>query len=148
MRVQCAGCRGLILVLMLAAPGCAKGKPVKFDGLVTLDEKPLAGATVEFIPMDANGHGAIGVSGKDGVFRLTTYTPGDGALPGFYKATVRKQPGGDSSDTPAGPPTGAAEAKAMYVKRAKQITQGQNQAKRKPLFPAMYSDDSKTPLRC
>src|SRR5438046_2180107 len=69
--------------LLLAQAGCggAGGKPVKVEGVVTLDGKPLDRALVSFIPVAQGGHQANGQTGLDGTFHLTTYTSGDGALP-------------------------------------------------------------------
>jgi hypothetical protein len=59
------------------------------NGSVTLDGKPLSGATVTFMPVDAtSGRMAGGITDDDGQFQLTTFDEGDGALPGEYKATV------------------------------------------------------------
>ena len=48
MRVRCGGWRALAAAAVFAGLGCGgQGKPVKFEGLVLLDDKPLAGAAVQ-----------------------------------------------------------------------------------------------------
>src|SRR5262245_40133458 len=76
--------------LLLIAAGCNSGKPVKVEGLVTLEGKPVEGATVTFNPQSDQGHIAAGRTGSDGTFRLTTFTSGDGALAGDYQVTITK----------------------------------------------------------
>jgi hypothetical protein len=147
MRVHDGGRRALVAALMVVGLSCSgQDKTVKFDGLLTLDDQPLTGAMVEFIPMEGQGRPATGLSNKEGVFRLTTFSANDGALPGFYKVVVTKDSGGDDS-TPR-QPTNKAEAMELYIKKGKAMAQGQAQARRKLPFPAMYSNPAKTPLRC
>ena len=81
-------CTGL-LILLIAAAGCDKGGPVTLRGTVKLDGRPLAGATVHFIAQDSGGRDALGSTDADGVFRLSTFHPDDGAFPGGYKVVVR-----------------------------------------------------------
>ena len=60
-------------------------------GVVTLDGKTVEGATVTFNPSGGSDQKpAVGTSGADGKYSLTTFTGGDGALPGLYKVTVSK----------------------------------------------------------
>jgi len=76
------------LLAFLAAAGCSS-KPVTVDGEVTLDGKPVSGAMVVFHP-DKGGTQATGLTDANGVFHLTTFNTGDGALPGSYKVSVQK----------------------------------------------------------
>src|SRR5215204_672559 len=79
---------GLLLSALLPlAAGCGQAKTVKVQGVVTLDGKPLPGATVTFSPIQ-EGRAASGRTDTDGSFRLTTYRTDDGALPGEYKVIV------------------------------------------------------------
>src|SRR5262249_9934025 len=82
------GCWGLLGALALVGVGCGSDT-VKVRGPVTLDGKPLPmGTAVTFVPVD-KGRSATGATQADGSFRLTTFKPEDGALPGEYKVTVR-----------------------------------------------------------
>lgn len=74
--------------LLVAVTGCGSGGPVPLRGTVTLDGRPLEGATVHFIAQDSGGRDALGTTDADGVFHLSTAVPGDGALPGTYKVVV------------------------------------------------------------
>ena len=74
--------------LTLVVVGCGGSKPVAVKGIVTLDDKPLARASVLFIAQDPGGRDATGFTDADGAFQLTTFRPKDGAMPGSYKITV------------------------------------------------------------
>lgn len=82
---RCAG----LLILAIAAAGCGKRGTVPLSGTVTLDGRPLARATVHFIPQDPEGREALGSTDAEGVFHLSTFKPGDGAYAGKYKVIVR-----------------------------------------------------------
>ena len=77
------------LVLMC---GCGSSGPEtgEVKGIVRLDGEPLASGIVTFTPQ--GGRSATGFIKSDGTFRLTTYSDGDGALPGKHTVTIT--PGG------------------------------------------------------
>jgi hypothetical protein len=121
---------------VLAGLGCgASGKLVKTEGLITLDGKPIAGATVTFHPEAEGGRMATGLTDADGIFQLQTFTEADGALPGDYKVTVIKTEALEASPSASGPEK---MMKTMF-----------NRSKKKPssLLPKEYADVSRTPLR-
>jgi hypothetical protein len=62
---------------------------VPVEGKVTLNGKPLAGATVVFIP-EGGGAEAGAMTEEDGSFRLVT-TKTEGTSPGQYRVTVSKK---------------------------------------------------------
>jgi hypothetical protein len=119
--------------------GCGSGlAPVK--GVVTLDGKPLPNASVVFISQESGGRDASGFTDARGVFQLTTYRPGDGALPGAlpgrYKVTVHySEPG----QVPANLKTAQAVQKAA--------TQAAAAHKASVVIPAMYTRPDKTTLQ-
>jgi hypothetical protein len=89
--------RQLALLLALAGvvfgSGCGGRKPVKVEGVVTLEGKPVEGASVVFNPTDTSqATTASAMTEADGSFRLYTQNLGDGALPGAYKVTVQLLP--------------------------------------------------------
>lgn len=131
--------RALVLLLpVLAALGCGQTSSVK--GRVLLDGQPVAGATVLFMP-DAEGQGrpASGTTDSDGYFHLTTFRRGDGALPGTYRIVVSK------TEVRSEPP----DENHASKKRALDYLERHSGRKRsKPLIPAIYSDATKTTLRC
>ena len=82
-----------VLVSVVAFVGCGDSNPptYKVTGVVTLDGKTVEGATVTFTPSGGSDQKpAVGTSGADGKYTLTTFTGGDGASPGLYKVTVSK----------------------------------------------------------
>jgi hypothetical protein len=101
-----------VLIVSGAASGCSKKstpETVSVRGRVTLDGKPLEGATVGFLPQ-GSGRPAMGTTDAAGQFTLTTFAPGDGALPGQHAVTVSKlkstgQRTGGPESLLSGPPT-------------------------------------------
>jgi hypothetical protein len=88
----------LLVGLTVIVLGC--GGPVRVEGKVTRKGKPLAGATVVFIP-EAGGPEAGDVTDEEGKFRLKG-TKQAGVLPGAYRVTVSKKvyPPGVTPPTP------------------------------------------------
>jgi hypothetical protein len=82
------------LAPLLIVSGCGgasdqpmfSGKTVPVKGTVTYKGKPLKRGIVRFEP-DA-GREAEGKIGPDGTFSLTTFQPGDGAIPGAHRVAV------------------------------------------------------------
>lgn len=74
--------------------GCGSGNqnpptsPV--SGKVTFKGEAVEGATIQFVPTATEGKVANAVSNADGTYELSTFEPGDGAMAGKYKVTVRK----------------------------------------------------------
>jgi hypothetical protein len=87
---------GLFWFLLLAAlvVGCTpKVKTVPVSGRITLDQKPLVGATVTFSPVDAPDKAPLEGGGKtddQGTFslKLTTDNTKVGVPPGNYKVRI------------------------------------------------------------
>ena len=88
---------GLILIA-IAVPltGCGGGpKLVPVSGLVTLDNKPLANATLQFVPVsgpsDTVGQvSSVGTTGEDGRYTLVSNSDSSakGAVAGKYKVII------------------------------------------------------------
>src|SRR5262245_17600189 len=140
----------LCLTLGFAAAGCGgPDKPVKVRGVVLLDDQPLAGATVTFLPVAGTSRTANGRTDADGAFRLTTYTTNDGALPGEYIVTVsltiserdKERDGKDFSEM-----DGKAKAELFMRRTPKGLSQAKKKILRSPV-PDLYSDAKKSPLR-
>jgi hypothetical protein len=125
-----------VAAVLMAGSGCGgSGKPVKTDGLVTLDGKPVAGATVTFHPAAEGGRMATGLTDADGVFQLQTFAEADGALAGDYKVTVIKTEALEASPSASGPEK---MMKTMFNRSAQKKTSA---------LPKQYADVSRTPLR-
>lgn len=91
---------GLATVLICGCSGGTAGVPeitnlVPLSGIVELDNKPLAHATITFHPKTTAGfHGATGVTDETGKYELETDVGNGkikkGAIPGTYNITVTK----------------------------------------------------------
>jgi hypothetical protein len=119
-------------ILLGTLTGCG-AKLVPVSGTVTLDDRPLANATVMFLHEDAGGRDAHGVTNENGGFALSTLRPGDGAFPGSYKITVHY------SDPSKAVPSGATPADAQ--KARPKVTRPS------VVLPAIYTDADKTTLK-
>ena len=106
------------LVGLIALAGCGREPTTNpGHGTGTLDGRPLAKATVQFLAQDPGGRDALGTTDADGRFRLSTFTPRDGALAGKYKVIVRSVPEAD----PAVVATNVQEAMRVASSRQKPI---------------------------
>lgn len=148
---KCCALLGLFLsAVILSTAGCGKGKTIKVEGVVTLDGKPLPGATVSFMPV-GEGRPASGRTDADGRFRLTTYRTDDGALPGDYKVVVVVKEAdekflGRDPETFTNEEKASARVGTMTPKGKKKIAA--EQSKKPPSkVPAIYGDVTQTPLR-
>jgi hypothetical protein len=146
----------VVVALGLAGTGCGNPNPVKIEGLVTLDGTPVANATVMFSPADGGGTPASGMTGSDGVFHLTTYSTGDGALPGQYKVVVQRAKGRVDPGTEMMSNMSMENMHKMDIKEYEKIRRGSDKDKAKakqanadwsPL-PAVYGKAETTPLTC
>src|SRR5262245_11396137 len=136
----------LAVASLVVGLGCGgKGKPVKVQGIVTLDDKPVPGATVVFVPEGGSGRSASGRTESDGTFRLTTFSTDDGALPGQYKVPVTVSQG-DKATEGGNPMQMDDKAKAAFFSKLKSRD---NEAAKKPdsSGPSVYQDAKTTPLK-
>ena len=128
--------KALLWLAPLWLVGCGRtGDLTTVEGIVTLDGKPAAGATVILIPEGNTGRSAWGTARQDGSFRLAT-SDRDGASPGQYKVIVGVvalvRPGGDP---------GKEEMMARQ--------EGKRPMSSGELFiPPVYGDAAITPLHC
>ena len=99
---------GLVALIMVA--GCGGIAPIPVEGLVLLDEQPLAGATVTFTPIGKGGQPAVGLTDDGGTFKLTNADGRSGAVPGEYKVTVSRAA---ARELPGGEPPSPAEIDKM-----------------------------------
>jgi len=76
---------GGVLAGFLAA-GCGQSPTVKVTGTVTIKGQPAENVQVTFLP--AEGRAATGVTDAQGRFELSTFKPGDGAMPGQQTVTL------------------------------------------------------------
>lgn len=131
--------RLLIAVAVASLLGCQRsGGPstAAVTGTVTFKGKPVAGAIVTFAPKAPPARAAAGTTDASGRFRLTTLTPGDGAMAGSYSVTVTKvtRPTGLPAESGAIPPE--AEAALRKAKEEAKKTEGTEESK--DLLPEKY----------
>lgn len=127
MRISC-----LLLIISLLGCGGARLSPV--EGTVTLDGKPLANASIQFVPQGA-GKDATGGTDKSGHFVMSTLTPKDGVAPGSYKVVIAP-PRGEVDTTRYG---NSADAMDAASKAPPKKSTG-------PTLPEKYSRPDQTPL--
>ena len=101
-----AGRSGWLAVGLVAlACGCSKSDPslVPVTGTVTLNDQPLASATVTFIPKDGTpGFGGVGKTDAAGRYTLKgSRDDAAGIPPGEYRVVVGKRLMPDGSEVPA-----------------------------------------------
>ena len=120
------------LLLTASVVGCGV-RPIPVQGVLTVDGKPLAKASVMFVSDDADGKTASGITDESGVFRLTTFTLNDGAMRGAYKVVV----------THSEPVVVPAEIKDPDEQKAFVASQ----SRKSSIVPEVYSSQDKTPLK-
>jgi hypothetical protein len=131
-------CTILVASWILSTSSCnSKNRPVDVEGVVLLDNEPVADAMVLFIPEGATGQPAHGVTDEKGRFQLSTFKDNDGAFPGSYKVTVTKAE--PVPELPAGEP-GDSKSMVVHFRAIKQQKPG------KSLLPAVYADQKSTPF--
>jgi hypothetical protein len=112
-----------VAIVLVGVLGCPQpgAETLKVTGTVTYNGQPIEGVNVGFLP--DSGRGAGGVTDASGRFTLSTFEPGDGAVPGTHKVVITEP----SEDEPM-PGTEEAE----------------NWTPPEPRFPAKYGDPSKS----
>jgi hypothetical protein len=92
------------------ALGCSRSNipTVRVEGKVTWRGQPLTDGVVVFNPMSTSdglaSRPAIGQLGSDGVYRLASFRPGDGAMPGEYRVSIRSVKGRSGLEILGKPP--------------------------------------------
>lgn len=126
------------MALLTMTLGCGKAGigTVPVTGKVLMNGQPLEGATVVFNP-NGQGRASSGTTDAAGVFKLTTETNGDGALPGDYQIAVTKYEGKGipMPDTSNMSPEEAMDAQYRALDKA-----GGKTPPAKNLIPALYGN--------
>lgn len=144
-RVVLAVC-GLLAVV---CAGCGGSGPKLFpvSGTVTYDGKPLAGASILFIPQ--GGRPSIGTTDASGKYTISTIGK-PGAPAGLYGVTISKTSGGMDLAKMEMPPSDAnpseEEIKKMQEQMSQNMRQMQNAEKVKAAIPTKYSMPEKSGL--
>lgn len=82
-------CAILVIAACVVLPGCAKpgrAPTAAAAGKLSAGGTPLSGVNVTFTP--AGGRSATGTTDGEGKFSLSTFAPGDGAVPGKHRVTL------------------------------------------------------------
>jgi hypothetical protein len=92
--MKCRACLNLFrltlfgIAMLACSGGCGDGLELAgVRGTVHFDGKPLTEGKVLFASVE-RGKPAAGQINQDGTYVLSTLRPGDGAIPGKYKATI------------------------------------------------------------
>lgn len=132
-RATTIGRYAALLVVCGLVAGCGRSGPdvQLVRGLVTLDQEPLADATVIFAPTENDGLAAVGRTDAEGRFRVSARTGkryGRGTVAGEYRVVVSKL---EIIDEPELPPN----------QRPERSTEPEE------LLPKMYTSETTTPFR-
>jgi len=136
-----------LMLLSLGAIGCTDAGGAKFGtnkvtGKVMMNGAPVPGASVSFSPVKEGTPPALGISDTQGIYILTTYDSGDGAVEGDFKVMVYKGAPASQAAAPAHDPTGRASGAPTHSGPA-----GKSQAAAGgSLLPEKYSQASTTPI--
>jgi len=126
--------RACFVVFALAFAGCGGTRTTPVEGVVLLDGKPLAGASIQFVPQE-KGRQATAETNANGQFAMSTQEPRDGVMPGTYKVVIS-------------PPNGPADT-AQYASADQAMAAAMKAPAKKaaaPPFPQKYSRPDQTPL--
>ena len=104
-KLNCVLLSSLIMAMLLGCGDSGFPKTYKVSGTVKLGGKPVDGALVTFQP-SGEGKSAVGSTNDKGEFKLSTFGPGDGAMPGSYKVTITKTAAPLTTSKPTTPPPG------------------------------------------
>lgn len=128
---------GLILGIGFCLAGCSPAKSdkpatVPVTGAVTLNEKPIPGATITFLATDTKRHSFVGTTDAGGKYQLSQGAS-TGAEPGEYKVVIEyfTKPGGIPPELQPG-------ADLDMMKKQGEIVQS---------LPPHYSDAGQTQLK-
>jgi hypothetical protein len=119
--------------------GCAGGSDrpatVSVGGKVTYNGQPVEGAGIQFVIKEGS-RSAFGTTNAAGEFTLTTFEPGDGAVPGDYTIIVTKLEGAGKQLEETSPDSAGA-----------MTTEAEDAAEPKPLLPLKYASAAESPLK-
>lgn len=136
----------LLSVVMMGCSdnGGAKRLPTnKVTGKVSMNGAPVPGASISFSPVETGKPPALGISDAQGMYTLTTYDSGDGAVEGDFKVMVYKGAPTAAPAAPAHDPTGATSGGGAPKHSG---PAGKAPAGGGSLLPDKYSKASTTPI--
>ena len=114
------------LLALALCPGCGSRsapRTIGVSGRVTYQGKPVTSGTIIFHPLKpAEGSPSRPATGQlqsDGTYELSTFSPGDGAVPGEYGISITSLLSGPTPDNPQ-----AAKVYAIPRKYTSPLTSG------------------------
>lgn len=114
-------------------------------GVIKVKGKPIEGAVVTF-QLEGGKENAIGTTNSNGEYKLSTFRPSDGAVPGLYRVAVSKPTAAElATDAPPSGQIASGDLPDDYAPPVEAPT-GQN-AKGKSEIPEKYSNDQLSGLR-
>ena len=140
---------GLCLFTLACITGCGGGSdfPTTYPvtGTVKVQGKPIEGAVVTF-QLETGKENAIGTTNSSGEFKLSTFRPSDGAVPGQYRVAVTKPTAAElSSDAPPPGQIASGDLPDDYAPPVAAPTGSTSKAKSE--IPEKYSNDKLSGLR-
>lgn len=129
----------LLCVNPLVGCGQVDDRPERYpaSGTVMQGGQPVAGAAVSFVPKSSSGTSAFATTDDTGKFQLTTFDPGDGAIPGEYHVKVEKYDTAEEAVPAADSSEGTSELDDSAYNPEEEDEQA---AAGKSLLPAKYAD--------
>jgi hypothetical protein len=125
-------CWPCLLLVFLA--GCGTNNAVyPVRGKITFEGKPLpGGGSISFVPLDnQEGKTAGGEIAADGTYQLSTYSDGDGSMPGEFRVVIYQVTQQESQNTEDGQKPGRPTTSVSAADR----------------IPEVYADPRKSTLR-
>ena len=139
----------IVGVTVLGILGCGTGPSldtVPVSGTVKLDGTPVSGAKVVFAPASAGGMAASGVTDSNGVYKLTTRDPDDGAMAGSYLVMISKTEGGPDPASEAVKP-GMTDEEATKAAMEARDAAGGAEVTVKDVLPVKYKSPADSGLK-
>lgn len=128
----------LLLVPVVCGCGSSDRQPVyPVRGTIRLEGKAIpGGGSIAFLPMEKQaGKTAGGEIREDGTYVLTTYSPGDGSMAGYFRVIITQA---STVEPREAPPDGQPIPKGGLVGMV---------AAAEDIIPTGYSDGGASPLR-
>ena len=81
----------VVVLALVFVCGCGATQTQPVSGIVTMDEKPLAGVNVIFAPAEGGRRNSVGKTDKAGAYSLVYTVRDNGAITGKYKVLISKR---------------------------------------------------------
>lgn len=101
---------GISLLWVASLLGCGESNPYQHSpvsGVITLDDKPLSNAFVNFQPN--GGLGSTAITDSEGKYSLTTIDGEEGAVVGQHRVSIYSVHNQETSDSDVDPPNAPKE---------------------------------------